>query len=108
MFIGMPISMAIFGLVFFKFTSWNLADEVIDEGDALLFCKGSKRQKVYLKDILNIYLIGGRPEQLCLQVRSEGEIGKRLTFMPPYNFNPLVENPVVKDLKARIELAKKA
>lgn len=107
MFIGMPILMAIFGLVFFKFTSWNLADEVIDEADALLFCKGSKRQKVYLKDILNIHLIG-RPEQLCLQVRSEGEIGKRLTFMPPPNFNPLVENPVVKDLKARIELAEKA
>ena len=52
MFLIVPCLMAIFGFFFFKKLLWDLADEVFDEGDSLLFRKGKKEQRVNLKDII--------------------------------------------------------
>ena len=107
MFLIAPIFMAIFGFLFFKKLLWDLADEVYDEGESLLFRKNGKEQRVMLKDIINIsYAQMSSPERVVLQVRSEGAIGKELAFNPPLRFNPFSKNPLITNLIGRVDRAR--
>lgn len=107
MFLFVPIFMAIFGFFIFKKLLWDLADEVYDEGESLLFHKGGKEQRVHLKDIINIsYAQMSSPERVILQVRSEGDIGKELVFNPPMRFNPFSKNPIITELIERVDRAR--
>lgn len=107
MFLVVPVFMAIFGFFFFKKLLWDLADEVYDEGESLLFRKGSKEQRVHLKDIINVsYAQMNSPERVVLQVRTDGEIGKELAFNPPMRFNPFSKNPIIVELIERVDRAK--
>jgi hypothetical protein len=84
-----------------------LADEVYDEGESLLFRKGSKKQRVQLKDIINVsYAQMNSPERVVIQVRTGGEIGKELVFNPPMRFNPFSKNPIIVELIERVDRAK--
>ncbi|TCI05285.1 hypothetical protein EZV61_04825 [Corallincola luteus] len=106
-FLIMPIFMAVFGFFLFKKLIWDLADEVFDEGDSLLFRKGKKEQRVQLKDIINIsYAQMSSPEKVVLLVRSDGPIGKELAFNPPRKFNPFSKNPLVAKLIERVDRAR--
>ena len=107
MFLVVPVFMAVFGFFFFKKQLWDLADEVYDEGESLLFRKGGKEQRVQLKDIINIsYAQMNSPERVVLQVRSEGAIGKELAFNPPMRFNPFSKNPIITELIERVDRAR--
>jgi hypothetical protein len=107
MFLVVPIFMAVFAFVFFKKLLWDLADEVYDEGESLLFRKGGKEQRVLLKDIINIsYAQMNSPERVVLQVRSDGAIGKELAFNPPTRFNPFSKNPIITELIERVDRAR--
>lgn len=107
MFLMVPVFMAVFGFFFFKNFVWDLADEVYDEGEALLFRKGVKEQRVRLRDIINIsYGHMNSPERVVLQIRTEGAIGKELAFNPPMRFNPFSKNLIIKDLIERVECAR--
>ncbi|WP_444927653.1 hypothetical protein ACJJI4_07860 [Microbulbifer sp. TRSA002] len=107
MFLVMPIFMAVFGFFFLKKLLWSLADEVYDEGESLLFQKGSKRQRVQLKDIINVnYAQMNAPERIVLQVRTEGDIGKELAFIPPMRLNFFSKSPIVVDLIDRVDRAR--
>ncbi|MCT8127414.1 hypothetical protein H1D31_15500 [Alishewanella sp. BS5-314] len=107
MFMVVPVFMAVFGFVFFKKLLWDLADEVYDEGDSLLFRKGGKEQRVYLKEIINIsHTQMQSPEKVVIQLRSEGTIGKELAFNPPMRFNLFSKNPMVNELIERVDRAK--
>ncbi|WP_444888653.1 hypothetical protein [Microbulbifer sp. JMSA008] len=107
MFLVMPVFMAAFGFFFFKNLLWDLADEVYDDGDSLLFRKGGKEQKVLLKDIVNIsYNQMSSPERIILHVRSGGAIGKELAFNPPMRLNPFSKNPIVTELIERVDRAR--
>ncbi len=107
MFLVMPVFMGLFGYFFFKKMLWDLADEVYDEGESLLFRKGNKEQRVHLKEIINIsYAQFNSPERVVLQVRSDGAIGKELAFMPPMRFNFFSKNPLVTELIERVDRAR--
>lgn len=107
LFAVVPIFMAVFGFIFFKKLLWDLADEVYDNGDSLLFRKGNKEQRVFLKDIVNIsYTQMQSPERVVIQVRENGEIGKELVFNPPIRFNVFSQNPIVSELINRADRAK--
>jgi hypothetical protein len=107
MFLVVPIFMAVFGFALFKKMIWDLADEVYDEGETLLFRKSGKEQRVHLRDIINIsYAQMNSPERVVLQVRSEGAIGKELAFNPPMRFNPFSKNPIITDLIERVDRAR--
>ncbi|WP_444907563.1 hypothetical protein ACJJIR_05345 [Microbulbifer sp. SSSA008] len=107
MFLVVPVIMAVFGFFFFKKLLWDLADEVYDEGDSLLFRKGGQEQRVLLKDIINIsYAQMSSPERVVLQIRSDGAIGKELAFNPPMRFNPFSRNPVITELIERVDRAR--
>ena len=107
MFLVVPIFMAVFGFIFFKKLLWDLADEVFDEGDSLLFRKGDKEQRVLLKDVINVsYAQMNSPERVVLQVRSDGAIGKELVFNPPIRFKPFTKNPLITELIERVDRAR--
>lgn len=107
MFVVVPALMAVFGFIFFKKLLWDLADEVYGEGDSLLFRKGSKEQRVFLKDIVNIrHAPMQSPERVVIQVRSGGAIGKELVFNPPMRLNIFSENTLVSDFINRVDRAK--
>ncbi|TRW49908.1 hypothetical protein FM042_03385 [Aliidiomarina halalkaliphila] len=107
MFLVVPVFMAVFGFVLFKKLIWDLADEVYDEGESLLFRKGDKEQRVLLKDIINVsYAQMNSPERVVLKVRSGGQIGQELIFNPPMSFNPFSKNPIIVELLERIDRAR--
>ncbi len=107
MFLAVPVLMAVFGFFFFKKLLWDLADEVYDEGESLLFRRGGKEQRVQLQDIINIsYSQMNSPKRVVLQVRTEGAIGKELAFNPPTRSNPFSKNPIITELIERVDRAR--
>ncbi|MES9945194.1 MAG: hypothetical protein ABW080_09590 [Candidatus Thiodiazotropha sp.] len=107
MFLAIPIFMAIFGYFLFKILVWDLVDEVYDLGDELLFRKGSKEQRVNLRDVVNIdYARMSSPEHIVVNVRNEGPLGKELVFNPPMRFFPFSRNPLIQELIERVDRAR--
>ncbi len=105
--IGIAIFILILGFFFFKFSAWDLADSVYDNGDFLLFKKGKKEQQVNIKDIISINnAIGGFPERITIYSSINGDIGKKLVFSPPLRLKYFYQSPVIKELINRIENAK--
>ncbi len=101
------IIMAVFGYFLFKKMVWDLADDVFDKGNELIFRKGGKEQRVSLRDIINIdYAHMSSPERVVVHVRTEGSIGKELAFNLPVRFNPFAKNPLVQELIERVDRAK--
>jgi hypothetical protein len=106
MFLIVPIFMAVFGFILFKKLVWDLSDEVIDEGECLLFKKGSKEQRVYFKDMININHQMSSPEKITIHSRESGDLGKELSFNPPMRFNPLSKNTLYVELIERMDSAR--
>src|SRR5262249_27875281 len=108
MFFIVPIVMGVFGFALFKRLVWDLADEVLDAGNYLIFKRGDKEQVVKLEDIINIsYTQMSSPERVTVHVRSSGPIGKELAFSVPVRFNPFSKSPIVSELIERVDKAKR-
>ena len=104
----MPLVMAVAGFLMFKKLCWDLADEVFDDGDALVFRKGRKEQIVNLSDIINIsHSQMGSPDRVTIHSRQEGAIGNELTFALPMKLNPFSKNPIVRELIERVDNARR-
>ena len=104
MFLVTPPFLVIFGIVLFKNVVWDLSDEVFDGGDFLLFKKGGKQQRVYLKDIVNInYTQMSSPERIQVSVRVSGAIGRELVFNPPLRLFRFTRNKIVTELIQRVD-----
>jgi len=107
-FVIVPVAMAIFGYFLFKKLVWDLADEVYDAGDRLIFRKGGREQVVRLEEITNIdYAQFHSPERITIHVRSPGALGKELVFNPPLRGNPFSKCPLVSDLIERVDKARR-
>lgn len=104
-----PIGLIIVGLLIMKFVIWNLADEVHDGGDYLLFRNGSSKQKVWFQDIEDVNYNGIlSPPRVTVTSRKSGPLGKKLHFQGPLTFNPFAKPPLIQDLFARIEKSRQA
>ncbi len=102
-----PAVLAVFSYSLFKKIFWSLVDEVYDDGDSLLFKKGKNEQRVDLKDIVNIvHTRMSSPERVAIKTNNDGPIGKDLTFILPFRFNPFSKNPTVTELIDRIDSAR--
>ena len=105
--IGFLTFMGFMGFMLFKKMAWDLADEVYDNGDSLVFRKGRIEQIVCLKDIINIdYTHMGSPERVVLHTREKGEIGNELAFSLPMRFNFFKKDPYVRELIERVDESK--
>ncbi len=101
-------SSAIFAGCIYKFFIADLADEVIDHGDHLIFRKGQLKQTVELRDIINIRrAYSSKNDKVILTVQSNGPIGNKLTFLAEYRVVRFTEHPIVIELRQRVEAAQR-
>src|SRR5262245_38022862 len=108
LFLIVPVVMAIFGYVLFKKLVWDLADEVLDAGDRLVFRKGGQEQVVRLEDVINIsHTPLHSPERITLHLRTPGPLGKELVFNPPLRKNPFSKCPLFYELMERVDKARR-
>jgi len=89
---------------------FDLADEVFDEGDALLVRFGSEEERIPLAQIINVSYAGmTNPPRITLTLRNPGCFGKEVSFSPQQSFlSPFFRtNPMVNDLIERVDAARR-
>jgi hypothetical protein len=94
-FLIVPVLMAIIGYQFMKKLAFNLVDEVLDAGDALIVRSGGREERIALADIKNVnYFPYGSPPQVTLSLRRPSAFGDTIVFCGPARFMPLSSSPV--------------
>src|SRR5262249_16021675 len=89
----------VFGYCFMKKVNFNLADAVLDAGDALVVRSGGQEERIALSDIKNVnYSPYMYPPQVTLSVRRHTVFGDTITFCAPVSIMPLWSSPVILDL----------
>ncbi len=107
-FVIMPIFMAIFGYFLMKKLVFDLADEVLDDGDSLIVRFGSDQERIPLSQIMNVsYSYMSNPARVTLTLRTPGRFGKEIAFSPPQRFVPFAKSPIVANLIDRIDAARR-
>jgi hypothetical protein len=89
---------------------FDLADEVVDEGDALRVRFGENEERIPLAQIINVSYSGiTNPPRITLTLRTAGRFGREVTFSPQQSFlSPLFRpNPLVNDLIERVDAARR-
>jgi hypothetical protein len=107
-FLIVPAVMAIIGYQFMKKLMFNLVDEVLDAGDALIVRSGGREERIALADIKNVnYFPYGSPPQVTLSLRRPSAFGDTIVFCGPARFMPLSSSPIVDSkLVDRIDAAR--
>jgi len=89
---------------------FDLADEVVDEGDALRVRFGAEETRVPLADIMNVSYSGiTNPKRITLTLRTPGRFGREVTFSPQQRLfsNPFRTDPLVSELIERVDAARR-
>jgi hypothetical protein len=88
---------------------FDLADEVLDAGDALIVRFGSEQERIPLSEIINVsYVYMTNPPRVTLTLRTLCQFGKEVSFSPPTRFLPFAKSPIVADLIERADAARRA
>jgi hypothetical protein len=104
-----PAFMMVFGYFLMKKLVFDLADEVLDDGDALIVRFGSEQQRIPLSEIINVsYSYMQNPNRVTLTLRTPCQFGKEVSFSPPARFLPFAKSPIVAGLIDRIDAARRA
>src|SRR5215813_1358269 len=75
-FLLIPAAMLVVGYVIMRLLVFDLVDEVLDAGDALLIRNGSEQEQVPLADIVNVsYSQFVNPPRVTLSLRHPGVFG---------------------------------
>jgi hypothetical protein len=105
----MPAFMAVLGYFMMKKFVFDLADEVLDAGDALIVRFGGEQQRIPLSEIINVsYSYMQNPNRVTLTLRTPCQFGKEVSFSPPARFLPFAKSPIVAELIERIDAARRA
>ena len=103
-----PIIMAIVFFFTLKKLVFDLVDEVWDAGDELLVRNRSIEDRIALSDITNVnYSPYINPPRVTLSLRRPSFFGAKISFMPPIRFVPFTTSPVIDELIARIDAARR-
>jgi hypothetical protein len=107
-FLIVALLMAIFGFWFMKKVIFNLADTVLDAGDALVVRSGGQEERIVLSDIKNVnYSPYMSPPQVTLSVRRHTVFGDTVAFCAPVSILPLWRSPVIDALIDRVDAARR-
>ena len=107
-FLIVPVLMAVFGYRIMKKLVFNLADEVLDAGDALVVRSGGQEERIALSDIKNVnYSPYMSPPQVTLSVRRPTVFGDTIMFCAPVSMLPLRSSPIIAELVDRIDAARR-
>src|SRR5262249_14271737 len=108
LFLIVLLLMAVFGYWFLKKVMFNLADGVLDAGDALVVRSGGQEERIALSDIKNVNYSPYRyPPQVTLSVRRHTVFGDTIAFCAPVSIMPLWSSPVILDLIDRVDAARR-
>ena len=106
----MPVLMGVIFYVVLRRLVFDLADEVVDEGDALRVRFGDDEERIALAEIINVSYSGiTNPPRITLTLRTAGRFGREVTFSPRQSFlSPLFRpNPLVNELIERVDAARR-
>jgi hypothetical protein len=98
--------MIVLAVVYFvmKKLVFDLVDEVLDGGDALIVRNGGQEERVTLSDIMNVsYSPLVSPPRVTLMLRRPSIFGSEVTFCAPIRLMPLSPSPIISDLIRRID-----
>jgi hypothetical protein len=99
--------MGVGGYFLMKKLVFDLADEVWDDGAALLVKNAGQEQRIALGDVKNVeYSPWMSPPRVVLQLRRPTIFGDRIAFCAPMRLIPLARSPVIDDLIDRIDAAR--
>jgi hypothetical protein len=105
--VAMPLVLGIFGYLILRRLVLDLADQVWDDGDALLISNAGIEQRIALADIINIgFSTMTRPERVTLLLRDPGLMRKEIVFSPRSRFLPWTRSPIIDDLIERVDRAR--
>lgn len=109
-FLLMPAVMAVFGYFVLRALVFDLADEVVDAGDALIVRKAGDEARIALADIVNVdSSMFMNPPRIVLTLRTPCRFGREIAFSPLANrslFAPFAPNPTAKELIERVDRAR--
>ena len=104
-----PVGMAAFGYVLMRKLVFDLVDEVLDDGSALVVKNGNREDRIALSDIANVnYSVFANPPRVTLLLRKPSLFGTQVTFCAPVRFVPFATSPVIDELIARIDASRRA
>jgi hypothetical protein len=103
-----PIIMLVIGYSIMKKLIFDLADEVWDDGDALVVKKSGQEQRIALSDIKNVnYSTMSSPPRVVLSLRRPTAFGDQVAFCAPIRFVPFTTSPIIDNLIERIDVARR-
>jgi len=106
-FLIVTLLMAVLGYRIMKKVMFNLADAVLDAGDALVVRSGGQEERIALSDIKNVnYSPYMSPPQVTLSVRRQTVFGDTVAFCAPVSIFPLWRSPVIDALIDRVDAAR--
>ena len=102
----MPI-IFVFGIYFMKKYVFDLVDEVLDDGDALVVKNNGQEQRIALADITNVsYGAMTSPPRVVLSLRHATVFGDEIAFCAPVQIMTFSQSPLIADLIKRVERAR--
>jgi hypothetical protein len=103
-----PVLAAAFIYFVMKKLIFDLVDEVLDAGDALIVRNRGQEDRIAFSDIVNVnYTPLVSPPRVTLALRRASVFGPEVTFCAPLRFVPFSSSPVINELIQRIDAARR-
>lgn len=107
-FIIVPIVMGVIFYFTMKKLVLDLADEVVDLGNALLVKNGDQEDRIALSDLINVNYTPLMNPPRVTPLRKVGLFGKQVSFCAPVRFVPFASSTIIADLITRVDAARQA
>jgi hypothetical protein len=106
-FLIVPIVMIFVGYFMMKKFTFDLVDEVWDDGQTLVVKNRGQEERIALADIKNVnYSPLINPPRVVLSLRRSTLFGDQVAFCAPVRFVPFAASPVIQDLIDRVDVAR--
>jgi hypothetical protein len=107
-FFVVPIIMLVIFFFVMKKLVFDLVDEVLDAGEALVVRNGGQEERIALSEIMNVnYSPLVNPPRVTLSLRRPSMFGEQVTFCAPVRFVPFSTSPIIDELIQRIDAARR-
>jgi fumarate reductase subunit C len=104
-----PLLMVVLGYFLMKKLLFDLVDEVLDAGDALIIRNRDQEDRIALSDIMNVsYSPFINPPRVTLLLRRPSAFGSQVAFCAPVRFVPFASSPIIDELIQRIDSKRRA
>jgi hypothetical protein len=95
-------------LLIYRKLIFELCDEAWDDGSTLLVRKKGLEVRIPLAEIVNVsHDRWANPQRVTLLLRGDTPIGREISFALPTRLLPLRRSPIVDDLIARVDEARR-